>query len=159
MRTQDFVPRYTLPLGQTNMKFFLFALMTVFLYSCGKKDHEADGVKRDEILTSDGDLEKELRNLANKGLHFSRFSNLQDPKRPMTLYCSNTTLFNSEKIDELMTFSQLIQSEKQETYFINKWEISKVALLHLIQEAKKTLEQDPYTQLCPQIYLAIQNSY
>ncbi|WP_408098647.1 hypothetical protein ACJVC5_06970 [Peredibacter sp. HCB2-198] len=139
------------------MKFFLFALITFFLCSCGKKGHETSGVKSDEILTVD--LEKEIRDLANKGLHFSRLSNLQDPKRPMTLYCSNTTSLNSEKIDRLMTFSQLLQSEKQETYFINKWEISKVVLLQLIQEAKETLEEDPYASVCPQIYLAIQNPY
>ncbi|WPU65708.1 hypothetical protein [Peredibacter starrii] len=94
--------------------------------------------------------------LSKSGLHFARFSNLQDPKRAMTLYCSNTKSQNYEKIEKLRLFTELLKFDNQSNYLINKADLSTETIFQLIEDAIEMLEHDPYSTTCPQIYLAIQ---
>ena len=142
------------------MNILMLIIMGFFISSCGKNTHDSASILADEtdpMAKQTTSLEQEIQYLLSSGLHFTRFSNLQDPRRPMTLYCSNTTSLNFEKIERLWDFSKRLQKYNQETYLINKVEVNMTVLLQLVQDAVKTLEQDPYSPTCPQIYLAIQN--
>lgn len=143
------------------MRTLGFLILLFLICSCGDNNHDSDSTLANEtdfINKQATSLEEEIQHLLVSGLHFARLSNLQDPKRPMTLYCSNTASLNHEKIEKLLAFSELIESDNQETYVINKIEVKNTVLLQLLQDAARLLEQDPYSSTCPQIYLAIQSS-
>lgn len=143
------------------MKLFLVIVLGFFICSCGKSKEKKNSPSMSEVDTitkQEQMIEKEIHNLLESGLHFARLSNLQAPKRPMTLYCSNTATLNHEKIEKLQRFAESLRTDNQETYLINKMEVKSSVLLQLVQDAARFLEKDPYSTTCPQIYLAIQSS-
>jgi len=138
------------------MKTVQIILTLVILVSCGKDGNKSSQSllsPKSEKLGISQNTEAFIQDLPHKGIHFARLSNMQDLKRPLAIYCSNTALQNYEKVTEL---NNLLETLSSEIYFIDKKQISKDELILLIGNAIKALEADPYTTTCPKIYLSIQ---
>lgn len=144
------------------MKTAQIIILLFFIVSCGEKNHSSKSIKESEPhptpVKESFSFEAHQKKLTSKGIHFARLSQLQNVNKPLTIYCSNTTLLNHEKIEELLKLSNNLQQSTITEISIEKKIIDKQFLLILIQEAINSLEVEPYSSTCPKIYLTIQDN-
>lgn len=97
----------------------------------------------------------ELSILEDMGIHFLGKSNLTNLGNPAVIYCSNTEFQNQEKIEELEKLKIFLSQQNAQLLTYDKIILPKAQLEEMITRSILTLESQPYTQVCPKIYLSL----
>ena len=142
------------------MKTNLFVLILFLIAACGGKNRSnssSPAISELDSLKEEFSFISIQQSMIQKGIHFTRLSQLQDFKRPIAIYCSNTMTLNHEKVEALATLIESLLISEVIQIHIDKAFIEKEVFIDLIEKASNELQAEPYSNTCPKIYLAIQS--